>query len=127
METELVLKSFDQDHPEDVDALKREIDFLRRQLHETPKKAKPLSWDTELLLRKSQNLADNNIVSCSAPDWQQTIESMHVGRSGIRVDDVRTVEHIEFVAGFAARRDLTMTYGNRSFHLEPRQTPFDIE
>jgi hypothetical protein len=52
---------------------------------------------------------------------------MDIGRDGVRIDDVRTVEQIEFVAGFAARRDLAMTYGNRSFHLEPRHLPFDLD
>jgi hypothetical protein len=50
---------------------------------------------------------------------------MRIGRDGIRVDDVRTVQHIEFVAAFAAKHQLLMTYGNRSFLLEPRQTSID--
>jgi hypothetical protein len=50
---------------------------------------------------------------------------LRIGPEGVRVDDVRTVAHIEFVAAFAARHQLLMTYGNRSFLLEPRQTSID--
>jgi hypothetical protein len=50
---------------------------------------------------------------------------MHIGPDGIRINDIRTVEHIEFVAAFAARHQLVMTYGNHSFHLEPRHNAID--
>ena len=110
---------------DDVEALKREINFLRRQLTENGGKNRPLSWDTTLLIRKTENLAPTNIISCDDPNWREIIQHIEIGPEGIRVNDLRTVEHIEFVAAFAARRRLSMTYGNRSFHLEPRKTGID--
>jgi hypothetical protein len=109
------------DRSDDFTALKREIESLRRQLKANPTQGRPLSWDTELLVRKTQDLVSDNIVSCNDSNWQQIVQGLHIGRHGIRVNDVQTVAHIEFIAAFAARRNLAMTYGNRSFHLEPRQ------
>jgi hypothetical protein len=109
----------------DTDALKRKVESLRRQFQQNPDHCRPLSWDTNLLVRKTQNLSERNIVSCSDANWHETLQRMHIGREGVRVNDVRTVEHIEFVAAFAAKRDLVMTYGNHSFHLEPRHASLD--
>jgi hypothetical protein len=53
------------------------------------------------------------------------VESIDVGPEGIWISDVRTVEDIKFVAAFAARRELAMTYGNRSFYLELREPATD--
>ena len=117
---QVALDNFDQHRSHDTETLKREIDSLRRQLKDNPSKGKPLSWDTELLYRKTVNLSDDNIVSCTNPDWKLIVERIDIGPEGIRIDDIRTVEHIEFVAAFAAKNQLTITYGNRSFHLEPR-------
>jgi hypothetical protein len=122
---QLAVDDFEKDRSNDIDALKHKIESLRRQFKENPAHAKPLSWDTELLLKKTRNLSATNIVSCADANWQQTLERMRFGREGVRVDDVRTVAHIEFVAAFAARHQLLMTYGNRSFLLEPRQTSID--
>src|ERR1043165_1404487 len=122
---QLAVDDFEKDRSNDTDALKRKIESLRRQLKEIPTIGKPLSWDTELLVKKTQNLSASQIVSCADPNWQHTLERMPVGRDGLRVDDVHTLQHIEFVAAFAAKHQLLMTYGNRSFLLEPRQTSID--
>jgi len=119
---QIALQNLDEHRSDDSDRIKRKVESLRRQIKENPTESKPLAWDTELLVKKTQNLSPGNIVSCSDPDWQQIVERMRIGFSGIRINDIRTVEHIEFVAAFAARHQLAMTYGNHSFHLEPRQT-----
>jgi hypothetical protein len=124
---QIAVENFEKDRSDDVEKLKLEVEALRRQLGECPRTGKPLAWDTELLVKKTQNLSESNIVSCADPDWQEAIEHIDIGHSGIRVNDVRTVEQIEFVAEFAAKRELAMTYGNRSFHLGPRPTPFDFD
>src|SRR3954467_2478894 len=123
---QVTLQNLDKHGRQDTEALKREVESLRRQFAENPTKTKQqLAWDTQLLVKKTQNLSSNKIVSCSDPNWRQTIERMHIGAAGIRVNDIRTVEHIEFVAAFAARRQLLMTYANHCFLLEPRQTAID--
>jgi len=124
---QIAVEKFEKNPGDDTEVLQREVDELQRRLKENPDQSTHLEWDTELLVRKTQNLGDRNIVSCADPDWQQTIEQIQVGPGGIRVNDVRTVDHIEFVATFASRHQLAMTYGNRSFHLEPRVTPFDFD
>lgn len=124
-EMQIALEDFDKHRSTDTTALRREVESLRRQFKENPAQARPLAWDTELLVRKTRDLDPSNIVSCSDRDWQQTLEQMHIGSEGIRVNDIRTVAHIEFVAAFAARNQLSMTYGNHCFHLEPRQTSID--
>ena len=122
---QITLQEFEKNRPADLDALKREVESLRRQYRENPHNTRPLAWDTALLVRKTRDLDPSNIVSCGDSDWQRTVERMHIGSEGIRVNDVHRVEHIEFVAAFAARHQLAMTYGNHSFHLEPRQTTID--
>ena len=122
---QLAVDDFEKDRSNDTNALKRKIESLRRELKQNPAIGKPLSWDTELLVKKTQNLNPSQIVSCADPNWQRTLDHKRIGREGVRVDDVRTVEHIEFVAAFAAKHQLLMTYGNRSFLLEPRQTSID--
>ena len=117
---QIALQESEKHRSTDTDALRREVESLRRQFRENPANARPLAWDTELLVRKTRDLDPSNVVSCSDPDWQQALESLHIGSQGIRVNDIRTVAHIEFVAAFAARHQLSLTYGNHSFHLEPR-------
>jgi hypothetical protein len=117
---QIALENFDKHRSTDTTALRREVESLRRQFRENPDKARPLAWDTELLVRKTRDIDPSNVVSCSEPDWQQALESLRIGSEGIQVNDIRTVAHIEFVAAFAARHQLSMTYGNHSFHLEPR-------
>jgi hypothetical protein len=122
---QIALEDFEKHRSTDTDALRREVESLRRQFRENPDKARPLAWDTELLVRKSHQLDPSNIVSCADPDWQQKLEQIQIGSEGIRVNDIRTVQHIEFVASFAARHQLAMTYGSHSFHLEPRHPAID--
>jgi hypothetical protein len=107
----------DRDQADDVQRLKREIEDLRERLAESAKKGKQLCWDTELLVKKTQNLAPANKISCTDPNWRETLENMDIGQEGVWIADVRTVEDIQFVAAFAAENRLSMTYGNRSFHL----------
>ena len=108
--------------PDDVRRLGKEIDALRQRLEESAKKGKQLSWDTELLLKKTENLKHTDKVSCADPDWRVKVENLDIGPAGIWITDVRTMEDIEFIADLAARRRLLMTYGKQSFHLEP-ETP----
>src|SRR5262249_32926708 len=112
-----------RDFSDDVEGLRREIEKLRSLLAASAKRGKQLSWDTELLVKKTLGLGGTNIVSCSDPNWKQLMEQIEIGRQGIRINDVKTVEQIEFIAAFAATHQLTMTYGRRSFYLEPRQSP----
>jgi hypothetical protein len=126
---QVIVENFEKenDRRDDTEMLKREVSSLQDRLKENPIKTSHLAWDTELLVKKTQSLDDRNIVSCADPNWRQIIEHMEVGPDGVRVNDVRTVEQIEFVASFASTRQLAMTYGNRSFYLEPRPTPFDFD
>ena len=104
----------------ELEKLKSEIKSLQRRLADSAKKGQKLSWDTELLLKKAQHLKRDDIISCTNPNWKNILESIAIGIGGICINDVRTVEEIKFIAAFAERRQLTMTYGNRMFLLEPR-------
>ena len=103
----------------EVERLGKEIDALRQRLEESAKKGKQLSWDTELLIKKTENLKHTDKVSCTDPDWRVKVENADIGPAGIWITDVRTMDDIEFIASLAARRHLLMTYGKQSFHLEP--------
>ena len=48
-------------------------------------------------------------LAVSDPKWQEVVEEMEIGTEGICITDVRTVEQIEFIAAFAARKQLLMT------------------
>jgi len=123
------MESFDKEkaHQDDTQTIRREVSSLQRRLNECANDPTQLSWDTALLIKNTKNLAPEKIISCADPDWQQKVETMPIDRAGIRINDVRTVAQIEFVTNFATDHRLAMTYGNRSFHLEPRPTPFDFD
>jgi hypothetical protein len=123
------MESFDKEkaHQDDTQTIRREVSSLQRRLNESANDPTQLSWDTALLIKNTASLAPEKIISCADPDWQQKVETMPIDRAGIRINDVRTVAQIEFVTNFATDRRLAMTYGNRSFHLEPRPTPFDFD
>jgi hypothetical protein len=123
------MESFEKEKacPDDTQLLKREVHSAQKRLNETADQSTHLSCDTELLVKNTIDLSPDKIVSCADPNWRQTVEKMAIDRAGIRINDVRTVEHIEFVTNFATDHRLAMTYGNRSFHLEPRPTPFDFD
>jgi hypothetical protein len=115
------MDSSEQEPPDKIERLREAIEALRQRLEESAKKGKQLSCDTELLLKKTENLSLTNKVSCSDLNWREKMEGMEIGPAGIWIADVKTVDDITFVGEFAARRQLVMTYGNRSFHLEPRR------
>ena len=108
------------DRLEDTRLLRREIDALRTRLEREPDTAQRLSWDTELLRRKTEEFGPAQSISAKDTDWKQTLDSIAIATAGICISDVRTVDAIEYVAAFAASRQLTMTYGNKTFLLEPR-------
>ena len=99
---------------------RREVEALRARLNENADKAKQLSWDTELLVKKTEHFHSAKIISCKDPNWKEVVSNIDIGPEGICIADVRTIDAIEYIAEFAADRQLTMTYGNRSFLLEPR-------
>lgn len=107
--------------PNDLQRLKQEIEELRRRITASAEKGKQLSWDTELLVKKTQNLGATKKVSCTNPEWREILAGLEIGPEGVCVEDVRTPEDIQFVAEFAGVRQLLMTYGRRSFFLEPRE------
>jgi hypothetical protein len=108
------------DRLEDTQHLRRQIDALQTRLKRYPEKSKQLSWDTELLRRKTEDFGPAQTISAKDADWKQTVDNMTIGPAGICISDVRTVQAIEYIAAFAASRQLTMTYGNKTFLLEPR-------
>ena len=108
------------DRLEDTQLLRREVDALRTRLEQDPEKSQQLSWDTELLRRKTEDFSPAQTISAKDADWKQTLDSISIALTGICILDVRTVDAIEHIAAFAASRQLTMTYGNKTFLLEPR-------
>ena len=108
------------DRLEDTRVLRREIDALRTRLDQNPDTSQQLSWDTELLRRKTEDFSPAQTISAKDADWKQTLDSISIATTGICISDVRTVDAIEYIAAFASTRQLTMTYGNKSFLLEPR-------
>ena len=114
-----MMDSNDKEPLDEVKRLGEEIDALRQRLEQSAKKGKQLSWDTELLLKKTENLKLTHKVSCGDPDWRNKVENLNIGPEGVWITDVRTMEDIEFIAAFAGERRLLMTYGKQSFHLEP--------
>jgi hypothetical protein len=108
---------------DDTRMLRREVGALRARLKKNGGDANQLSWDTELLIKKTQGFEKARFISATQANWKATLEKMEMGPEGICVSDVRTVDAIEFVAEFAARHQLTMTYGNKAFLLEPRCLP----
>lgn len=112
-----------QPRPDDTQTLRREVGALRARLNESAGKTKHFSWDTELLVRKTEGFDNRNFISAAQANWRQALEEIVIGPEGVCVSDVRTVDAIEFIASFAARHQLTMTYGNKSFLLEPRCLP----
>jgi hypothetical protein len=111
---------FNETEPDEIERLRRAIEALRERLEESAKKSKQLSCDTELLLKKVEGVSESNKVSCTESNWRRKVQAMELA-GGIWIVDVRTVDDIGFIAEFAAQRQLVMTYGNRSFHLEPRR------
>jgi hypothetical protein len=111
---------FNETEPDDIERLRRAIEALRERLEESAKKSKQLSWDTELLLKKAESVSESNKISCSDSNWRRKVQAMDLA-GGVWIVDVKTVDDIGFIAEFAAQRQLVMTYGNRSFHLEPRR------
>lgn len=109
-----------QQGPDDTRNLRHEIDALRTRLDAQPDQAKKLAWDTQLLQKKTEGFASERVISSKHPNWKDVLEYIEIGPEGICVSDVRTVDAIHFIAAFAARRRLVMTYGKGSFLLEPR-------
>jgi hypothetical protein len=110
----------DPNRRDDTTVFHREIDALRTRLNENADAANNLSWDTELLAKKTEKFAPAKIISAKDPNWKEVVANIDIGTQGICIADVRTIDAIEYIAEFAADRQLTMTYGNRSFLLEPR-------
>jgi hypothetical protein len=108
---------------DEIQNLRSEINALQARLKASAEKNKQLSWDTELLVKKTQGFKAGKIISTKDPNWKQVVASIEIGPEGICVSDVRNIDSIEFIAAFAADRQLTMTYGNGSFLLEPRNLP----
>jgi hypothetical protein len=100
--------------------LQSEINALRKHFKPARGERNQLTWDTELLVKKTQTFKTDKVISAKDPGWKQAMAEMDIGRKGICISDVRNVDAIEFIAAFAAKRQLTMTYGNGSFLLEPR-------
>jgi hypothetical protein len=118
-------ESADANQPpsDDTRMLRREVGALRSRLQKGGGDANQLSWDTELLIKKTQGFETARFISATQANWKETLEKMEMGPEGICVSDVRTVDAIEFIAAYAAQHQLTMTYGNKAFLLEPRCLP----
>lgn len=108
---------------DDTRTLRREVGALRARLKKSGGDANQLSWDTELLMKKTRGFETARFISATQANWKETLQKIEIGPEGICVSDVRTVDAIEFIAAFAARNQLTMTYGNKAFLLEPRCLP----
>ena len=108
---------------DEIQNLRSEINALQSRLKTHADKTRQLSWDTELLVKKTQGFKAGRIISTKDPNWKQVVRSIDIGPEGICISDIRTIDSIEFIAAFAAERQLTMTYGNGSFLLEPRNLP----
>ena len=108
------------DRLEDTRLLHREIGALRTRLDQNHDSAQQLSWDTELLRRKTEDFSPAQSISAKDAQWKETLDSITIATTGICISDVRTVDAIEYIAAFASTRQLTMTYGNKTFLLEPR-------
>jgi hypothetical protein len=115
-------KEPEQPRNDDTQTIRREIKSLQARLKVTPKKEQ-LSWDTELVVKKKEDFDNAEIISTTNPEWKKIVVKLEIGPNGICISDVRSVDAIEFIASFAAQRQLKLTYGNRSFVLEPRVLP----
>lgn len=113
----------EQPREDDTHILRREIKALHARLQVKPKEAEHLSWDTELVVKKKEDFDTTEIISTKDPEWKKIVVKLEIGPNGICISDVRSVEAIEFIASFAAQRQLKLTYGNKAFVLEPRVLP----
>jgi hypothetical protein len=80
-EMQIALQEFDKHRSADPTALRREVESLRRQFREIRTTARPLAWDTELLVRKDPDLDRQQHCFVLRSQWQQSVEQ-HAHRSG---------------------------------------------
>lgn len=103
-----------------VQKFRSELQALSKRFERARGKPAPLTWDTQLLVKKTQAFKADKFISTKDPDWKEIVAEIEINHKGICISDVRNVDAIEFIASFAAQRQLKMTYGDGSFLLEPR-------
>jgi hypothetical protein len=103
-----------------VQKFRSELHALTKRFERARGNPNQLTWDTQLLVKKTQAFKADKFISTKDPDWKEIVAEIDIGGKGICISDVRNVDAIEFIASFAAQRQLKMTYGDGSFLLEPR-------